>query len=164
MSTATGHQLSVIFNSSTHLTAGFICILCTSAGWCVDYSFILYRSKKHTELHNKVVNTVNKQQLASEIFPDFQNKQCINYSFRQCRRSTDSSTNISPQSTSRWLLCMCLVLVAAAITSKGDSLSFIVFLRVLLLHYQYPVDRKSCLSYFTYEKTKMAPPGEELTV
>lgn len=51
---------------------------------------------------------------------------------------------------------MCLVVVAVVIMSKGDSLPFIVLTRVLLLHYQYPVNRKRCQSYFTDEKTSTA--------
>lgn len=51
---------------------------------------------------------------------------------------------------------MCLVLVSAVIVSKEDSLSFIVFTTALLIHYQNPVNRKSCPSYFGNKKTKTA--------
>lgn len=84
----------------------------------------------------------------------FQNNQWGDYSLRLQEKSTDVYADDLPQSTSWWLLC--LVVVTVVIMSKGDSLSFIVLTRVLLPHYQYPVNRKCCQSYFTDEKTNTA--------
>lgn len=86
----------------------------------------------------------------------FQNNHWDNRSFRPCKKSPEVYANSSLQSTSQWLLCKCLVLVAAIIMSKGGSLSFLVFTRALLLNYQDPVNRKSRPSYFNNEKINIA--------
>lgn len=49
---------------------------------------------------------------------------------------------------------MCLLHVAEVGVTKKDNLSFIVFTTAPLSSYQYPVDRKCCPSYFTYDKEK----------
>lgn len=137
----TGQQLSVIFNSWAELTAGFICLPGPRKSPSSDYrhqmSVTLQNSGQHAELHNFPQPWERCELLAArptsgclqscwcqrELKHDkkFQNNQGDNRSLRLCERSADVYANALPQSTSWWLLCMCLVLVTAIIVRRGDS-------------------------------------------